>query len=162
MIELREEGSEFALPQLLKEGAVLDFAFIDGWHTFDHVLVDFFYINRMLRVGGIVAFDDVDFPAIERVLKHVATYPCYEMFGANLNDSRASPNGPSPQRRRRPNWRNPDFYRHARERMLAKRSWNRALLQRAWRRTTNSGTPTCVAFRKIAPDQRSWDWHRPF
>jgi len=44
------------------QGERIDFAFIDGAHTFDHVLVDFFYIDRMLNVGGIVAFDDVGFP----------------------------------------------------------------------------------------------------
>jgi predicted O-methyltransferase YrrM len=162
VIELREERSEFALPQLLKEGVVLDFAFIDGWHTFDHVLLDFFYINRMLRVGGIVAFDDVDFPAIDRVVKHVSTYPCYTLFGTNLDESEAPTNGPNGQSRRRPNWRDPAFYRHARDRILVKRKWDRALLQRAWRRALSSAMPTCVAFRKIAEDQRSWDWHRPF
>lgn len=163
MIELREERSEFALPQLLKEGVEIDFAFIDGWHTFDHVLVDFFYINKMLRVGGIVAFDDTDFPAIDRVVKHVATYPCYELFGTNLDDAQApGANGPAGHERRRPNWLDPAFLKHARDRVLVRRKWNRALVQRAWRRTMSSGTPSGVAFRKIAPDTRSWDWHQPF
>ncbi len=25
---------------------------IDGWHTFDHTLVDLFYANRLIKVGG--------------------------------------------------------------------------------------------------------------
>lgn len=39
--ELIEELSEFALPSLLKQGEQFDFALIDGWHTFDHALLDF-------------------------------------------------------------------------------------------------------------------------
>jgi hypothetical protein len=51
----------------------VDFAFVDGWHTFDHVLVDFFYIDRLLRVGGIVVFDDASMPAIHRICRYIAT-----------------------------------------------------------------------------------------
>ena len=51
------------------QGERIDFAFIDGAHTFDHALVDFFYIDRMLNVGGIVAFDDLGFPCIEKVCR---------------------------------------------------------------------------------------------
>lgn len=45
---------------LLNEGVVLDFAFIDGYHTFDHTLVDFFYVDLMLKEGGIIVIDDTD------------------------------------------------------------------------------------------------------
>lgn len=40
--ELIEKRSEIALPQLLEAGREYDFGFIDGWHTFDHTLIDFF------------------------------------------------------------------------------------------------------------------------
>lgn len=75
---LHEELSELCLPKMLDEKFTFDFALIDGWHTFDHVLVDFFYVNRMLETGGIVIFDDVHLPSIKKVLLHVATYDCYE------------------------------------------------------------------------------------
>ena len=45
-LELREQRSEVALPRLLEEKTVLDVAIIDGWHTFDHAMVDFFYVNN--------------------------------------------------------------------------------------------------------------------
>src|ERR1700733_1636049 len=60
VISLMEEKSEIALPKLLSEGTRVQAAIIDGMHTFDHALVDFFYINKMLDVGGIVIFDDAD------------------------------------------------------------------------------------------------------
>lgn len=77
---LIEEGSETALPSLLRAGLKVQAAIIDGWHTFDHTLIDFFYVNRLLEVGGVIVLDDADWPAIARVCSHVSTYPAYKRF----------------------------------------------------------------------------------
>ncbi|MDZ4770957.1 MAG: glycosyltransferase [Chloroflexota bacterium] len=74
--------SEIVLPWLLTNQQRLDFAFIDGNHTFDHVLVDFFYVNKMLDIGGVVVFDDVQMESQARLMKHIATYPAYERINA--------------------------------------------------------------------------------
>lgn len=79
---LLEKPSEVALPELLAAGAQFDFCFIDGLHTFDQTLLDFYYLNRMLRVGGIMAIDDVNHPAVNKAVKYVYTYPCYRMIGS--------------------------------------------------------------------------------
>ena len=42
----------------LFENESLDFIFIDGWHTFDYTLVDFFYSDLLLKIGGIIIIDD--------------------------------------------------------------------------------------------------------
>lgn len=81
LIEFIEEPSEIALPTLLKRETRVDFAFVDGWHTFDHTLVDFFYINRMLNVNGVVAFDDTNWPSISKLCRFISRYPCYKIFG---------------------------------------------------------------------------------
>jgi predicted O-methyltransferase YrrM len=75
---LHEELSELCLPRLLQEGLRFDFAFVDGWHTFDHVLLEFFYINRMLDVGGLIIFDDLHLPSLQKVMAYLERYPCYE------------------------------------------------------------------------------------
>src|ERR1700746_831850 len=74
LVELHAAPSEIALPQLLYENTVLDMAVIDGWHTFDHALVDFFYVNKMLRIGGVVVMDDSSMPSIGKLVDHVLTY----------------------------------------------------------------------------------------
>lgn len=76
---LLEKPSEVVLPELLIKGEKFDFAFIDGWHTFDHVLIDFFYLNKMLNIGGVIVFDDVDYPSVNKLINYIVKYPAYEI-----------------------------------------------------------------------------------
>lgn len=146
--ELLEEPSELALPRLLEGNRVFDFAFIDGWHTFDHALVDFFYVNRLLRVGGVVVFDDADTPPIGRLVRYVSNYPAYTPL--------APPKSDEPARGLRRVVRNaadamPDPVRRA---VLSPK-----VLPTRYRRVFSSGL---VAFEKVAEDRRRWDWYAPF
>ncbi len=50
--------SHIEIPKLLEKGIRIDCALIDGWHTFDYTLIDFFLIDKILRTGGYVAFHD--------------------------------------------------------------------------------------------------------
>ena len=78
---LLEEGSEFALPKLLEsEKNEFDLIFIDGWHTFDHTMVDCFYATRLLRINGFIVLDDADWPSVKRVYQYFSNYPCYEPY----------------------------------------------------------------------------------
>jgi predicted O-methyltransferase YrrM len=79
LVELREKMSHVALPELLSEGVELDFAYIDGWHVFDQVLLDFFFIDKMLKVGAVVAFDDASWPSVRKVLRYVVTNRRYSV-----------------------------------------------------------------------------------
>lgn len=85
--ELIEKLSEIALPQLLEKNKKYDFAFIDGWHTFDHVMVDFFYVNRMLEVGGVITFHDLEMPSQKKLFRYILNYPCYEFYGTVMKTS---------------------------------------------------------------------------
>lgn len=51
---------------------------IDGWHTFDYAMVDFFYVDRLLQVGGVVILDDTAaYAAIRKLARYVATHRQY-------------------------------------------------------------------------------------
>jgi predicted O-methyltransferase YrrM len=82
LVEFRENPSQDALPQLVTEGVQVDFVFIDGAHSFDQKLVDFFYVDRLLRIGGVVAFDDCNWPSIHQVCRFIATNRPYRVCGA--------------------------------------------------------------------------------
>lgn len=129
--ELVEKGSEIALPALLETGERFDLGFIDGWHTFDHALLDFFYLSRLVRVGGMIVLDDADFPSVSKVAAYVSQYPCFELVL-------------------------PELGAVARVRNRAK-GW----LRRPFTRDEKI-FPRVVGFRKIAEDERGWDWYRGF
>ena len=80
--KLYEGPSEIILPGLLNKGQKLDFALIDGWHTLDHTLIDFFYINKMLNIGGIVVIDDVAMEGIKKIMRYIINYPCFKLIDA--------------------------------------------------------------------------------
>lgn len=80
LYEFHERPSEEILPALMSAGTRIEFAFIDGWHTFDHVLLDFFYIDKLLTSGGIVVLDDVACPSIRRVCDFVLANLSYEIY----------------------------------------------------------------------------------
>jgi predicted O-methyltransferase YrrM len=78
LLEFHDQPSHLALPMLVKAQRRVDFALIDGWHTFDYVMVDFFYVDLLLTVGGIAMLDDTGFyPAIRKVARYVATHRRY-------------------------------------------------------------------------------------
>jgi hypothetical protein len=80
--EFHEQPSQQVLPRLVAAGTRIQFAFVDGWHTFDHTLVDFFYLDQMLDEGGIIVLDDVGYPSLRRLAHFIVTNRSYRFFDA--------------------------------------------------------------------------------
>jgi predicted O-methyltransferase YrrM len=77
-VEFHEEPAESCLRRLWQAGFRCDFALIDGDHTFEKVFGDFFWINQLLVMGGLVVFDDIQLPAIQQVVDYVQHLPGYQ------------------------------------------------------------------------------------
>jgi predicted O-methyltransferase YrrM len=77
LVHFLEEPSEYCLPRLLQQGTQVQVALIDGVHTFDQCVLEFYYIDRMLPVGGVVIFDDVTWRAIRRAVRYVLSHGTY-------------------------------------------------------------------------------------
>lgn len=82
--ELIEDFDYRALPRLLDSGLQIDFAYIDGWHTFDYTLLDWWYIDRMLPARGVVVFNDCSWPAVDKAIRFVQTHRKYEEMDVGL------------------------------------------------------------------------------
>jgi predicted O-methyltransferase YrrM len=84
LVDFHPNSSHILLPQLEREGARVQFAFIDGWHTFDYTFIDFFFIDRILDVGGVVVFDDVMYyEAVRKVIRYALTHRAYSYYGGD-------------------------------------------------------------------------------
>ncbi|RYG40441.1 MAG: class I SAM-dependent methyltransferase [Chitinophagaceae bacterium] len=150
---LREEPSEFVLPNLTEKMTPIELAFIDGWHRFDHTLVDFFYINRLLRPGGILVVDDVRMPSVRRVMRMIHTYPCYRMVGHV--PVKYSTKGKAVE-----------IVKTA-FRPLSKLFGKRIAVEMIDASVVNSDTSlglnsSVIAFQKVGEDSRPWNWYENF
>jgi predicted O-methyltransferase YrrM len=135
------ERSDEVLPRLAAEGTVLDFAYVDTTKIFDQVLVDSYYILKMLRIGGLLVLDDCSCPGVDRVARCISRMPHLElhaMFGAVRKSA-------------------------------PKRLVSRALNLLPKRRVLFSDrilnpdlAAQCIAFRKTGGDERRWDWYPDF
>lgn len=146
--EVKETPSEIALPRLLDKGVKFEFGLIDGWHTFDQALVDFFYINRVTEIGGVVVFHDAKMPAINKVVRYILNYPSYEVKSIEELDW-----GQTWKRKMLSQFTN--FI----PRRLAGSVFDDSFLrQDAERGISNQ----LVALRKVAEDERNSGWFREF
>ena len=64
------EASSLALPRLLEEGFVADAAFVDGSHRFHEVFVDLYFLRKLVRPGGLIVLDDVEWPSVSSALAY--------------------------------------------------------------------------------------------
>jgi len=150
LIEFHESPSHVALPELETRGTRVEFAFIDGWHTFDHALTDFFHIDRILTVGGVVVFDDVFFPGVHEACRYVALNRAYAVAGCTERPADYRPSNAA--------------------RLLQQTSRHSALARKVLKSkfvTPDEGllfTPDCrcVAFEKLEEDTRGWAEHSEF
>ncbi|MEI8083837.1 MAG: class I SAM-dependent methyltransferase, partial [Actinomycetes bacterium] len=65
--ELLEERSDLALADLERAGRTFGLTFIDGYHRFDDVLVDFTLAARMCPIGGTIVLHDMWLDSIAAV-----------------------------------------------------------------------------------------------
>ena len=138
LVDIMLERSEYALPRINQTGKLFDFILIDGWHTFDHTVIDLFYSLRLLRVGGIVGIDDANWRSVAKVLSYTRNYPSLQIV-AKVNQRRIGQFVEII----------PDVIRN----MLPN------LVKEPLDRVANG---TMVFFRKTAPDERNFDWYTSF
>lgn len=145
---LLDEPSEFALPDLVRNRAgTFDLVFIDGWHTFDHTLVDLFYANSLVRLGGYIVVDDCTWRSVSAAVSYFKNYPAFEevrypMLAARSAKQRVAKAITTAFR--------PGLARLTLPASVYDRYYRRALF------------PSMVCFKKVAEDTRSWAWYKGF
>jgi predicted O-methyltransferase YrrM len=77
-VEFYSEPSGLVLPRLAAAGRQFDFAFIDGDHRFDGVFIDMFYVDQLLKPGGVAVFDDMSWDGVYLACRFAETNYGYE------------------------------------------------------------------------------------
>lgn len=84
-LEFREGTSDQVLPLLEHD---VDLALIDGAHSFPFPVVDFHYVSRRLRPGGVLVLDDLPIPSVGSVAAFLRADQRWELLG--VVDDRAA------------------------------------------------------------------------
>jgi predicted O-methyltransferase YrrM len=82
----KNDLSIHALSALIREAAKFDFIFIDGNHRFDDVIVDFYLSDKILKPGGLIAFDDMWLPSIRAAVSFVLNNRDYELVPQSVRN----------------------------------------------------------------------------
>ena len=73
--------SEFILPELsVSKPESFDLIFIDGWHTFDHTMIDLFYANKLIKKNGYIVIDDCRYHSVSKAVSYFSNYPSYSII----------------------------------------------------------------------------------
>jgi len=67
-VEFHNDSSELTLPRLIMAKEKADFAIVDGNHRFEHVFVDLFFLERILKGGSLIFIDDMQLPGIKKAV----------------------------------------------------------------------------------------------
>lgn len=154
--EIIEQPSELALPALLTQQKQYDFGFIDGWHTFDHTLIDFFYLNRLVKVGGIIVIDDISFAGIKKLMRYLLNYPAYEWIGTANNNAKKG------LKRYLYEDTIPSVF-NAVSKLFPPKMRPKLFADNVLEPKKNKILDgSMIAFRKISEDNRRWDWFVDF
>jgi predicted O-methyltransferase YrrM len=84
-VVFREGFSDRVLPTVDRD---VDLALIDGAHSFPHPVVDFHYVSRLLRPGGVLLLDDIPIPSVGGVYRFLRDDERWEQV--DLVDHRAA------------------------------------------------------------------------
>lgn len=145
IVDFHEDFSYNVLPKLLAEGTTIDFAYVDTTKVFDIVLVDVFYIHKLLRVGGLLAMDDCTYPGLNKVARFLAVNPCWKVYASlTLTPESAGRRVLSQVSNAMPR---------------AEKIFNPLLLKPNSALEVNAN---CVVFQKVSEDTRNWDWNENF
>jgi len=71
LFTFRKDFSQDVLPEYLIAGDTFDFILIDGHHTFEQVMLDFYYSEKIVKVGGHIMFHDVVYPSVRKALTFI-------------------------------------------------------------------------------------------
>ncbi len=144
-LDFIEEFCYVVLPSLLEKGEKFDFAYIDSTKQFDWLLVDFFYLDKLLEINGVIVFDDLNFPGIRKLLRYISQFPNYKIYSQF-----------------------PENYKTSKLKKIAtllkylpnsEKFVKEEILKTDFELGINAH---CVAIIKIADDKRNWDWHMKF
>ncbi len=74
-----EKSSDYGLPELVVGGVEADLALIDGNHSHPFPVIDFHYLDQLLRPGGRLLIDNLEIEAVQELTYFLEVEPAYTL-----------------------------------------------------------------------------------
>ena len=139
------------LPPLYYENHKIQFAYIDTTKVFDIVLQDFYFLDKILEVNGVIVLDDCggNWQGVQKVARYINSLPHYKVYKRHAEVIKS------------------DRFKTT-EKVVAgminlipfKRKFFPAYSFKTDRQLGINYE--CIAFQKVTADNRDWKWDAPF
>jgi predicted O-methyltransferase YrrM len=144
-VKFYREPSCQVLPRLSAQGLRADFAYLDSSKNFEVLMVDAFFLQKILKPAGLLVLDDCYFPGIRKLTRLLCRNPVWKVH------STFEPADSSLAKR--------IFSRICRLVPYGKKIFLPSLLELDSQLGIHAH---CVAFQKCNEDERPWSWFRDF
>ncbi len=149
IVEFHKEASQSFLPELSKKGIEINFAYIDSTKVFDQLLVDVHFLLLSMPIGGIIAMDDCDFPSIRKLCRLLVKFDFIEIYCTQGKDNFG--------------WKQTMAKSIVAFFLKIIPFKSRLFPSLSFETDESLGLDYhFIAFRKIANDQRNWNWNKMF
>lgn len=151
LLKIFYQKSHDVLPVLYQQNERIQYAYVDTTKVFDIVLQDFYFIDKLLDVNGIIILDDCNggWPGVQRVARFINVLPHYKIFKTYNKSIRS-------------------IKRKIVEKVV-RSLINSVPFKDMFYPSSNFKTDeelgldySCIAFQKISEDSRNWDWDKSF
>jgi len=89
-LKVIEDKSYIILPEMIKKGYTYDCIILRGNPLFENIMVDFFYADKLLSIGGVIVLFISKFQSAENFAKYIQEdYHHYDLLPDNLGSSGA-------------------------------------------------------------------------
>lgn len=148
-VEIRNELSDVVIPTMYLNNERIQFAYVDTTKLFDVVMQDFYFIDKILDVGGVVIIDDSSTGGISLVVRFISTLPHYEIVDRFDEDAVGTTYS---------------IGRNIFEKILSFIPYKKKFLgSYSFKTSRQLGLNyRCIAFKKVGVDERQWNWDKPF
>ena len=128
-----------------ESGGGIQFAYVDSTKVFDILMVDLYFINKILDVGGVVVLDDCQFHGIKKLCRFLLVHPSFQLYHTHKMIKE-------------------NTYKNYLSKIVKffpkkRKIFNADLLKTD---TALGINYHCISFKKIAEDNRDWKWYDSF
>lgn len=148
-ITFYEKFSDQVLPSLYNDNKKIQFAYIDSTKVFDVLMTDFYFLDKILEINGILVLDDCGYPGIRLLCRYISQLPGYTIYKSYSKDNYSQ---------------KLNFLRKVYFMVINFLPFKKRVLPNYnFKRDDELGVNYhCIAFKKVKEDDRNWDWYQSF